>query len=161
LADGVELVPDLDAVLPEELGPPDARQLEDLWAGYAAGRQDGLPGARLHDLAVLLVFDADAALALQQHAQRHGVGHDLKVGRALHRGLDVAMRHAHAPALVDRGLRLDDAFLVLAVVVRIELVTGRDGGLEQRIVERVPVAYGRDLEGTLGAAAVGAVAVDE
>ena len=83
------------------------------------------PGTRLHDLAVLLVLDADAALALEQHAQGHGVGDDVQVGRPLHRRLDVAMRHAHAPALVDRGLRLDDAFLVLAVVVGVELEAGR------------------------------------
>ena len=117
--------------------------------------------ARLHHLAVLLVLDADAALALEQHAQGHGVGDDMQVVRPLHRRLDVAMRHAHAPAPIDRGLRLHDAFLVLAVVVGVELVAGRHGRLEQRVIERVLVGHGRDLERAVGAAAVAAVAVDE
>ena len=91
----------------------------------------------------------------------HGVGDDVEVGRPLHRRLDVAMGHAHAPALVDRGLGLDDAFLVLAVVVGVELEAGGLGRREQRVVERVLVGHGRDLERPVGAAAVAAVAVDE
>ena len=160
LAHRLQLVLHLDAVLLQQLGLADAGEFEDLRAGHAAGRQDGLARLRLHDLAVLLVFDSCAALALQQNAQGHCIGDHVKVG-ALHRRLDVAVRHAHAPALVDRGLRLHDAFLVLAVVVGIELEAGRLGGREQRVVERVLVGHGRDLERPLGAAAVGAVAVDE
>ncbi len=68
----------------------------------------------------------------------------------------IAMRHAHAPAAADAGLGLDDTFLVLAVVVRVELVAGSDGGLEQRIVERVLVRHLRDSQRAAGAAAVGA-----
>ena len=66
------------------------------------------------------------------------------------------MRHAHAAAAADAGLRLDDAFLVLAVVVRVELVAGGDGGLEQRVVERVLVGHFRYAERAGGAAPVAA-----
>ena len=85
LADRRQLVLHLDAVLLQDLRPADARQLEDLRRRDAARRQDDFRGARLHDLAVLLVLDADAALALKQHAQRMGVGHDFEVGRTFHR----------------------------------------------------------------------------
>ncbi len=71
------------------------------------------------------------------------------------------MGDAHAPALVDRGLRLHDAFLVLAVVVGVELEAGRHRRLEQSVIERVLVGHGRDLERAAGATAVAAVAVDE
>ena len=160
LADGLQLVLHLDAVLLQQLRLADAGEFEDLRAGDAAGRQDRLLRPGLHRLAVLLVLDADAALALEQDAQRVGVGDDVQVG-PLHRRLDVAMGHAHAPALVDRGLRLHDAFLVLAVVVGIDLEAGGLRRLEQRVVERVLVGHGRDLERPVGAAAVRAVAVDE
>ena len=71
------------------------------------------------------------------------------------------MGDAHAPALVDRGLGLDDAFLVLAVVVGVELEAGGLGSGEQRVVERVLVGHGRDFQRATGSAAVAAVAVDE
>ena len=71
----------------------------------------------------------------------------------------IAMRHAHAPAAADAGLGLDDAFLVLAVVVAVELVAGGDGGLEQRVVERVLVGHLGDAQRAAGAAPVGACAV--
>ena len=71
------------------------------------------------------------------------------------------MRHAHAPALVDRGLRLHDAFLVLAVVVRVELEAGGLRGGEQGVVERILVGHGRYLQRPIGAAPVAAVAVRE
>ena len=160
LADRFQLVLHLDAVLLQQFRLTDARELEDLRAGDTAGRQDGLPGLRLYRLAVLFVLDADAALAVEQDSQRVGVGDDVQVG-PLHRRFDVAMRDAHAPALVDRGLRLHDAFLILAVVVRVGLEAGGLGGFEQRIVERVLVGHGRDLERPVGASAVRAVAVDE
>ena len=64
----------------QPLGPTDARQLQNLRAGDAARRQDGLARLGLHHLAVLLVFHADAALALEQQAEREGVGDDMEVG---------------------------------------------------------------------------------
>jgi len=39
------------------------------------------------------------------------------------------MRHAHAAAAIDAGLRLDHAFLVFAVVIGIELVAGATDAL--------------------------------
>ncbi len=69
------------------------------------------------------------------------------------------MRHAHAPAPGDAGLGLDDAFLVLAVVVAVELVAGGDGGLEQRVVERVLVRHFRDAQRAAGATPVGTAAI--
>ena len=80
LAHRLQLVLHLDAVLLQELGLADAGEFEDLRAGDAARRQDGLPRASLHDLAVLFVLDADAALAFEQDAQGHGVGDDVEVG---------------------------------------------------------------------------------
>jgi len=71
------------------------------------------------------------------------------------------MRHAHAAAAIDAGLRLDHAFLILAVVIRVELVTGRHRRLEQRVIERVLVGHGGNLERAAGAAAITAVTVCE
>jgi hypothetical protein len=161
LADGAQLVLHLDAVLLQQLGPADAGQLQNLRAGDTARRQDGLARLGLHHLAVLLVLHADAAFALEQQAQGEGIGDDTEIGRALHRRLDVAMGDTHAPALVDRGLGLDDAFLVLTVVVGVELEAGGLGGGKQRVVERVLVGHGRDFQRATGSAAVAAIAVDE
>src|SRR5262249_16980323 len=71
---------------------------------------------------------------------------DVEVGRSPGCGLDVAMGHAHAPALVNRGLGLDDAFLILAVVVGVELEARGLGRREQGVVERILVGHRRDLE---------------
>ena len=103
----------------------------------------------------LLVDDADAALAFEQHAARRRLGDDVQVG-APHGRLEIAMRHAHAPAAADAGLGLDDAFLVLAVVVRVELEAGGDGGLEQGVVQRVLVGHLGDAQRAAGAAPVAA-----
>ena len=70
------------------------------------------------------------------------------------RRLEVAVRHAHAPAAADAGLGLGDAFLVLAVVVGVDAVAGLDGGLEQRVVERVLVRHDRHVQRPAVAAAL-------
>ena len=130
----------------QHLGPADAGQLQQLRRGDGAGAQDHLAaGARLDLAAAALVDDADAALAFEQHAARRRLGDDAQVGPP-HRRLEIAMRHAHAPAAADAGLGLDDAFLVLAVVVGVELEAGGDGGLEQRVVERVLVGHLGDAQ---------------
>ncbi len=141
-------VANLDAMRFQDLRFADAGELQELRRGHGAGAQDHLAArTRLHLAPPSLVDDACAALALEQQPARRRLGDDGEVG-APHSRPQVAMRHAHAPAATDAGLRLDDAFLVLAVVVRVELVAGGDGGLEQRVVERVLVGHlGHDRAG--------------
>ena len=140
----------------QDLGLADAGELQELRRRHGARAQDDLAsGARFDLAAPALVDDADAALALEQDAARRRLGDDVQIAPPPGRP-QIAMRHAHAPASGDAGLRLDDAFLVLAVVVRIELVAGGDRGLEQRIVERVLVRHLRDAQRAAGAAPVGA-----
>ena len=141
----------------EHLGLADAGQLEQLRRCHGARAQDDLaPGTRL-DL---------APPAARRRCRRSAC---LRAGRVAsapsvttsqvgspHRRLEIAVRHAHAPAAADAGLGLDDAFLVLAVVVRVELEAGGDGGLEQRVVQRVLVGHFRDAQRAGRAAAVGA-----
>src|SRR5262249_36734559 len=91
------------------------------------------------------VDDADAALAFQQHASGRSVSDDAQVW-APHRRLEVTVGDAHAPAAADAGLGLDDAFLVFAVVVLVELEAGIDCGFEQGVIQRVLVRHLRDAQ---------------
>src|SRR5207244_8426211 len=148
-----------DAVRFQNFGLADTGELQELRRRHGArAKYDLAAGTRLDLAAQMLVDDADTALALEQDAARRRLGDDVQVSPPLGR-LEIAMRHAHAPAAADAGLGLDDAFLVLAVVVAVELVAGGDGGLEQRVVERVLVRHLRNAQQAAGAAPVGAATI--
>ena len=67
-------------------------------------------------------------------------------------------RRAHAPATVDRALRVGDAFLPGAVVVGVAGNSDRNGALDERVAERMtPVDVGDDEAAILAAENVVAV----
>ena len=145
-------MPHLDTVLPQQLRTADTRQLEDLRrVDGPRGQHDFAARAGLRDGAADLVFDAGAALAVEQHAQRVRLRHHPQV-RPAHRRAQVAERGAHAPPAADRRLCLDHALLVFAVVVRVSLVAGGNGGGEQRVIQRVLVRDFRNMQRPVGAA---------
>src|SRR5690606_8560622 len=92
-----------------------------------------------------LIDDANAALVLQHDAAQRRLGDDLQIG-PFHRRIEVAAGDAHAPAAGDACLRLADAFLVLAVVVRIDAEARLLGRLEESLVKRVLVRHGADAQ---------------
>ena len=70
-----QLVDDIDAMLAQQVARSDTRQLQQLRRQQrAAGEQYLAPRADAPEGAVLFVFEADRALAIEQHAMRKGAG---------------------------------------------------------------------------------------
>ena len=82
LADAEQLMDHRHADLAEMLRVANARELQDMRRADRAGRKDHLaPGVGALDLAAARKLDADRALALEDNAVDHRVGHELKVAR--------------------------------------------------------------------------------
>src|SRR5581483_4452029 len=152
LSDARQVVAHLDAEALEALGLADARQLQELRRGDGAGAHDHLArGTRLALPAADGIAHAHAAAAVENEALGQRVRLDREV-RARAGGIEVASRRAHAPALVDRGLRHGDAFLIPAVVVAVGLDPDGLGGLEEAVVEPPALVDVRDLQRAFAAA---------
>src|SRR5262249_34124487 len=137
LADAGQRLTDLDAERLQALGLADARQLEQLGrVDRAAAHHDVAPGSRLALRAVHRIAHADAALAVEQQAVRHGAGLDVQVG-PLADGIEIGARRAYALAAENARLAHGDAVLSRAVVVGIvpdaDLGRRRDQRLEDRL----------------------------
>ena len=142
LADAGQRVAHVDAERLQMRGRADAGHLQQLRRIERAARQDHL-AARAHldrraIASALAVAHADRALALEDQARSRARCVRTVEVRPLHRGMQERARRAHAPAFVDRALRVVDAELARAVVVGIarnaEALGARDEGLAQRMV---------------------------
>ena len=110
-----------------------ARQQQQLRRAVgAAGYDDFAPRPGGAAAFARVVFDADRAFVLDQHARRLGAGAHHQVG-SLPRRLQIRLRRAPAPLVVAGGLVIAAAFLLRAVEVRI----ARDAGLHRSLQHRV------------------------
>jgi hypothetical protein len=156
-ADAGDVLDDVDAKLaqaPCGTEPGEHEQLRR--ADRAGGDYDLLrcPGAT--GLAIDGVLDADAAIALKQHAQRQRAGFDRQAWAAGDR-LQVGGGGALARAIDDVELMPADALRLLAVAVLGRGNAGLERGVEERLGERMSVARRRDAHRSADAA-VGRVA---
>jgi ABC-type amino acid transport substrate-binding protein len=137
----------------EERAGADAGQLQQLRRGDGAGGEDDLAiGARLLLAAILLVFDADGAGALEQDAGGERVGLDADIA-ALHRRAQEGAGSGHAPAALGGDLVDADAFLSGTVEIRIEGQAGLLPGLDVAVGERMDGrAHIGDVDRAVGAA---------
>ena len=122
LADAGQRVAHLDAERLEQRGRADAGQLQQLRRIERAARKDDF-AARPHldrraIAPALAIAHADRALALEHQPGRVRARAHGQV-RPLHRGMQERARRAHAAAVLDRALRVIDAELAFAVVVRV------------------------------------------
>ena len=138
VADAGRVEHDLDAVLLQQVGRSDARELQQLRRVVrAAGNEDFLARPRRAHAAFLLVFDRLGATAFEQDALRQRRGLDVQIA-ARFRRTQIGERRAGAAAAPCRGLEKSRAFLGRAVEIGIGrdagLGGGNDKGFRQRIV---------------------------
>ena len=155
LADAGESVPHLDAERAQQIRGAYARQLQQLRRVVGAARQDHfLVGAHLHRraaLAALDVTDADGALAVEDDAGRMRSGADVDI-RPLHRRIEKGGRRTDAQAVLDRALRVGDAFLDRAVVIVVAGNPERDRAGHEGLAERILPVHGGNGEVAVAAA---------
>src|SRR6202795_4696203 len=100
------------------LGRPDTREHEKLRRIERSGSDDDLArGFGTHRGAVLDVFDAGGARAVERDARRMRIDRDGEIFSAA-RGFEKRVGGRRAPAVADGELAAAESFLLLAVVIR-------------------------------------------
>jgi hypothetical protein len=132
------VVHDVDAVLAQVRGGPDAREHQELGRVHRAARENDLARrARAHVRSVrIFVLDADGAAPLEQHEARVRVRLDDEV-LARQRGRQISVGRAPAPAavLVDRRQRaaLDARLVEVGEPGHPALFAGLEEGVRRRV----------------------------
>ena len=151
VADAGQFVHQRDVVLAQQAPGADPGKLQQLRRQQrAAGQQDFAARAHPANGAVLLVFEADRALAVEQHAMREGADLDLEIG-PLHRRAQIGNRGAAPPHLAHRQLIIADPFLLGAVEIGIGGKPGVLAPADKGVVQFVAGAQIGDVERSAGA----------
>ncbi len=146
------------ADLAQIVGIADARDLQELRRVDGAATQDHVAaGADLLRLAALSIGDADGLPALEVDALDQRVGDHLEV-RPAHRGPQIGVDRAPAPAALHHVLVEQRAFLVAAVVVGRALEPERLVGVHEGVAQHMRVALVLDEERARAAARLVAAA---
>src|SRR5262245_61040627 len=127
---------DIDADVAQMFRRADARKLQQMRAADRSRRQDDL--ARSLDVNGLVAAadeDSGAALSIEREALRERIGFDAQVAAAARRRQERACGGL-PKALAAAVLRIRDAFLAGAVVVRIERNAGVLRGLDKTVGKR-------------------------
>ena len=139
-ADAGQRVDDADAEALQQVRRADPRQLQQLRRLERAGAQDHFAARGGLDVApALTVDDAARAPAVEQHARRVRVGLDVEV-RARRRRTQVRNGGRAAQAAPGGQLVVAGAFLRGAVEVVVARNAELDGGVDERVDQRMPLA---------------------
>ena len=146
LADAGKMVSYFDARLLQLLAVANAGEHQEARTLDRTGGENDLPlRADLAQRTLVPVFDADRALALEQHARRVGVGDHGQIRARVHR-LQIAARRAAAPATFLRHLERPDALWTLAVEILVEREAGFKPGVDEDIGQPVGAAQVGHIE---------------
>ena len=124
----------------------DARELQELRRVDRAAAENDL-AARLGDLLdpMLEIFNADRALAFEQHPRRQGSRLDAEVG-ALHRRMQIGHRRRTSLTVLHSQLVVADTFLLLCIDVWVSRDAGLDAGLDHGVRHFMICCHVRDVE---------------